>query len=59
MVELAEGRSSSAFKDFAPVGRMRLEGEGPGQKQTGVLSFLTYTGPSLPDQVSAQEIAVG
>lgn len=58
MVRLAGGRFSSAFKDFAPVGRVGLEGEGPGQNQTGALSFLTYSGPSLPAQVAARGIVI-
>lgn len=57
-VGLAGGRFSSAFQDFSPVARMGLEGEGPGQNQTGALSFLTHSGPSLPDQVSARDIVV-
>lgn len=58
IVGLAGDRFTNAFQDFSPVGRMWLYGQGPGQNQAGASSFLTHPGPSLPVQVSAQEIVV-
>lgn len=60
MVRLAGLRSLSALNamvkrsDFPPtVGKMDLEGESPGQNQTGSLSVMIPTGPSLPNRVCA------
>lgn len=57
-VGLAGDRFSNAFQDFSSLGRMGLEGEGPGQNQTGALSFLIHAGPSLPGLCSGNSCGI-